>query len=150
MSAGGRALRFAAGELRAAGRSAGGVRGMRLQDGDEVAGLATGRGDEELLVVSEQGIGKRTPFAEYAVKGRGGQGVRTFRASARTGRLVGAHAVRPERDDLLLVSREGEAKWTRADAIVRERRDARGAAIVRIGRGDALAFCAPVPRHGGR
>ena len=150
VSAGGRALRFAAGGLRAAGRPAGGVRGMRLQDGDEVVGIAAGRGDEDLLVVSEQGIGKRTPFAEYAVKGRGGQGVRTFRASARTGRLVAAHAVRPERDDLILVSREGEAKWTRADAIVTERRDARGAAIVRIGRGDALVFCAPVPRRGVR
>ena len=150
VSTGGMALRFAADGLRATGRPAGGVRGMRLQNDDEIVGLAAGGGSEELLVVSERGIGKRTVFADYAFKGRGGQGVRTFRVSAHTGRLVAAHAVKPARDSVFIVSRAGIAVQARADAIAREQHDALGVAVMKIRRDDEIAFCAPASRPGER
>ena len=143
VSSGGRAIRFRVGTLRVASRSSGGVRGMRLPGGEEAIGLVVDRDGEDLLVVSELGMGKRTPFAEYAVKGRGGLGVLTFRVSGRGGPLAVARAVRPGQQ-LILVSREGIVMRTRADTISRQGRNTQGVAVMNIEEGDALAAVAQI------
>ena len=100
VSAQGKAIRFSADELRSASRMSGGVRGMRLQPGDdEVVALETvDPGGAMLLTTSETGLGKRTDFDEYPKHSRGGQGVITHNVTARTGRVVSARAVIPNHE----------------------------------------------------
>jgi len=92
VSRNGSAVSFDESDVRPMGRSAAGVRGMALRAGDEVIALRVPRPDEDLIVVTEQGYGKRTPFDEYPIKGRGTLGVLTVdrQAIARRGQLVGA------------------------------------------------------------
>ncbi len=157
VSGGGRAIRFPVGSLRVASRASGGVRGMRLPAGEEAIGLVVDRDGEDLLVVSERGIGKRTAFEEYPTKGRAGRGVLTFRITERSGPLAVARAVRPGQQ-LILVSREGIVMRTRADTISRTSRATQGVAVMNIEDGDALAaiaqidlgdHSAPAPPDGG-
>lgn len=144
----GRAIRFRVGTLRVASRASGGVRGMRLPDGAEVIGLVIDCDGEDLLVVSQLGVGKRTAIAEYATKGRGGQGVLTFRITDRSGPLAVARAVRPEQE-VILISREGIVMRTRAGSINRQSRGTQGVAVMNIEDGDALAAIAQIDLDAG-
>ena len=143
VSSGGRAIRFSIDGLRIASRSSGGVRGMRLPDGEVVIGLAIDSDGDDLLVVSQHGIGKRTPLGEYPTKGRGGQGVTTFRVTARSGPLAVARAVRAHQD-VILVSREGIVMRTRAETISSQGRGTQGVSVMNIEGGDALAASAQI------
>ena len=143
VSAGGRAIRFRVGSLRVASRASGGVRGMRLPNGAAVIGVIVDCDGEDLLVVSEHGIGKRTPIAEYPTKGRGGQGVLTFRVTARSGPLSVARAIRADQE-VILVSREGIVMRTRAEAISRQGRGTQGVSVMNIEQGDAVAAIAQI------
>ena len=143
VSAGGRAIRFRVGSLRVASRASGGVRGMRLPDGEAVIGVVVDCDGEDLLVVSEHGIGKRTPIAEYPTKGRGGQGVLTFRVTARSGPLSVARAIRADQE-VILISREGIVMRTGAEAISRQGRGTQGVAVMNIEQGDAVAAIAQI------
>ena len=148
VSSDGRAIRFAVDTLRVASRSSGGVRGMRLRGEAVVVGLAIDGDGADLLVVSERGFGKRTPLGEYQTKGRGGQGVVTFRVSDRSGPLAVARAVRAEQE-LILVSRDGIVMRTQAGSISSQGRGTQGVAVMAIGEGDALAACAQIDLDGG-
>ena len=143
VSAGGRAIRFRVGSLRVASRASGGVRGMRLPNGEAVIGVVVDCDGEDLLVVSEHGIGKRTPIAEYPTKGRGGQGVLTFRVTARSGPLSVARAIRADQE-VILVSREGIVMRTGAEAISRQGRGTQGVSVMNIEQGDAVAAIAQI------
>ena len=147
VSSDGRAIRFAVDRLRVASRSSGGVRGMRLGGEALVVGLTIDGDGAELLVVSERGFGKRTPFGEYRTRGRGGLGVITFRVSERSGPLAVARAVRAEQE-LILVSREGIVMRTQAGSISSQGRGTQGVAVMAIGEGDALAACAQIDLDG--
>jgi len=105
----GRAIRFNETQVRAMGRTATGVRGMRLTSADdEVIGMVCMRQgtSDDVLVVSEQGMGKRTALEDYRVTHRGGQGVKTINITAKTGKLVAIRNVNDE-NDLVIINRSG-------------------------------------------
>ena len=111
----GKAVRFTETDVRDTGRSACGVRGIRLGDGQKVIALIV-VGEGTVLSVTENGFGKRTPVAEYARHGRGGQGVITIQTSERNGRVIGA--VQVENDhELMLISDGGTLVRTRVGEI---------------------------------
>jgi DNA gyrase subunit A len=141
VSANGQAIRFNVGTLRVASRASGGVRGIRLGDGGRVIAMVVASDGDDLLVVSERGVGKRTPLPEYPQHGRGGQGVITFRVTDRSGPLAVARAVR-ESQEIMLVSRAGVMLRTRADLISQQGRSTQGVAVMAVEDGDALASLA--------
>src|SRR5690606_15412805 len=104
----GRAIRFNESTVRPMGRTATGVRGIRLaSDTDEVVGMiAVDSPDVTVLVVSEKGYGKRTDIEDYRVTNRGGKGVKTINITEKTGELVAIKGVTDE-DDLMIINRSG-------------------------------------------
>ena len=135
----GKAVRFDEGEVRAMGRTATGVRGMRLAEGEHVCSMlvvqADGSGD--ILTASEHGYGKRTPVSEYPRKGRGIQGVIAIQVNERNGRLVGAVQI-ADRHEVLLISDGGTLVRTRASEIAQVGRNTQGVTLMRLGEGETL------------
>ena len=103
---GGNAIRFDENDVRPMGRVARGVRGIKLEDGDYVVGISVCRDDGEVLVVSEQGFGKRTSLDEYKIQTRGGKGVTCYKISEKTGNVAGIHIV-DDANDIMLITSEG-------------------------------------------
>ena len=138
ISSDGQAMRFNVGALRVASRASGGVRGMKLRPNAEVMALVIDIDGDDLLVVTERGLGKRTPISEYPRKGRGGQGVQTFRINERTGPIsIAANVLADE--ELILVSAEGIVMRTRADTISQQGRSTQGVQVMNVGEGDRVA-----------
>ena len=106
----GYAIRFAETTVRAMGRTATGVRGMRLTEGDEVIGMICMRSGtrDNVLVVSEQGMGKRSALEDYRVTNRGGKGVKTINITAKTGKLIAIKNVNDD-NDLVIINKSGIA-----------------------------------------
>ena len=142
----GRALRFRAGQVRETGRTSRGVRGIRVRAGDGVVGLADTREGETLLTLTEHGFGKRTRFAQYPLKHRGGLGVINLKVTARTGPVA---AVRPVNidDEILIISSRGEVLRTPVGDIPVLGRSARGVLVKRLAEGDRLAAVASISRE---
>ena len=140
---GGMAIRFDENDVRPMGRTAAGVRAIRLKDGDEVvAAVRATDEDAAVLTVTENGYGKRTRIGEYSVQGRGGQGLKTYQITQKTGEIVGAKKVTGE-EDILLVSDDGTIIRMEAGGIsllgratqgVRLMRPAEGAHVVAMAR----------------
>lgn len=108
----GQAIRFKEGDVRPMGRSAAGVRGIKLGEGDEVVGMdkvAKGEKGLELLILSQNGLGKRSELKHYKVQKRGGSGIKTMKVTPKTGKLVGAMitSMANIEDDLILTSEKG-------------------------------------------
>ncbi|MBP7401398.1 MAG: DNA gyrase subunit A [Clostridia bacterium] len=103
---GGMSIRFHEKDVRDTGRNTQGVRGILLDDGDEVVGMAPIEAGKTLLVVSERGFGKRTEMDDYRVQTRGGKGLITYKTVEKTGRLVGIGLVDDE-NDIILISDNG-------------------------------------------
>jgi DNA gyrase subunit A len=139
----GQAMRFSVGSLRVASRASGGVRGVRLRRGATVVAGVIDADGEDLLVISERGMGKRTPLEEYPTKGRGGGGVVTFRVTSRSGPLAVARAVRPEQE-LIVVSTEGIVMRTRTDTISRYGRSTQGVHVMNVGDSDRVSASAVI------
>jgi len=111
----GQAIRFKESGLRPMGRTAKGVRGMKLKSNDTIVGMdvvspaLVTKKVLELLVISENGLGKRTMLSEYKVQGRGGSGIKTMAVTAKTGPIIGMRVVNnTEKQDVLLISRKGQ------------------------------------------
>ena len=103
----GRAIRFNENKFRAMGRTATGVKGMRLGEGDEVIGIVSlADQTRHIMVVSEKGYGKRSEVDEYRITGRGGKGVKAMNTTDKTGKLVAIMDVSDE-DDLMIINRSG-------------------------------------------
>jgi DNA gyrase subunit A len=102
----GMSIRFPESDVRPMGRTARGVRGIRLRAGDRVVGAAVVTGEEDILSVTERGYGKRTPVAEYRPQGRGGGGLVNVKVGPKNGRVAGARRVSAE-DEIMLVTRQG-------------------------------------------
>ncbi|MDA8144610.1 MAG: DNA gyrase subunit A [Thermaerobacter sp.] len=134
----GKVIRFAESEVRAMGRAARGVSGMRLVRGDQVVALAVGRPGEQVLTVTARGFGKRTPLKEFRRTARGGQGVRAMSATERNGHLVDLKSVR-EDDAVLLISSEGILIRLRAGDISSQGRAAHGVTLMRLEHGEVVA-----------
>ncbi len=108
----GQAIRFKEGDVRAMGRNAAGVRGIKLRTQDHVVGMDVverGSHDRELLILSENGYGKRSDLKHYKIQKRGGSGIKTMNVTAKTGKLVGAHitSTADQEFDMLVTSEKG-------------------------------------------
>jgi len=128
-SSAGKAVRFREGEVRAMGRTARGVRGIRLAEGETVIALIIVVPGTHILCATERGYGKRTPIEDYPRHGRGGQGVIAIQTTARNGLLVGAIAVRDE-DEVMLVSNRGMLVRTPARDISIVGRNTQGVRLI--------------------
>ncbi|MFU8764532.1 MAG: DNA gyrase subunit A [Haliea sp.] len=126
----GKAVRFREEDVRAMGRTARGVRGIRLGDGHQLISLIVPREGGRILTVSENGYGKRTEAAEFPTKGRGNMGVIAMSTSARNGRLVGAVQVF-DGDELMLISNQGTLVRTRAEEVSLVGRNTQGVRVIR-------------------
>jgi DNA gyrase subunit A len=145
----GKAIRFPEDKVREMGRNAAGVRGITLADeNDEVVGMIcvdTRDEDTSVLVLSENGYGKRSPVDDYRVTNRGGKGVKTLNITDRTGSLVGLSAVTDE-DDLMIIRQSGVAIRTQVSQISTMGRATQGVRIIRIEKGESIAAMTRIPK----
>ncbi len=135
----GQAIRFNESDIRAMGRTAAGVRGMRLKSSDSVIGMDVVSQELvkkkvlELLVISENGLGKRTEISEYKVQGRGGSGIKTMNITDKTGKLISAKIINNAEDqDLLLISMKGQVVRTPLKTISSLGRATQGVRVMRF------------------
>ena len=126
------------------GRTARGVRGIRLEENDFVVGAAVVEEEKELVTITENGYGKLTPFTEYNTHSRGGKGVTCHAITEKTGRLAGIAGV-GEGDDLMLITNEGTIIRTPAGDLRRCGRASQGVIVMRLAEGARLVNFAVVP-----
>ena len=146
VSSAGQAIRFAGDQVRPMGRSAAGVRGMKLRPDDVVvAAAATSEDDQRhLLTVTEGGYGKRTPIDAYPRKGRGTMGVKGIKLTeARGASVIGARMVDLD-DEVIMVSSGGVLIRTAVSEIAEQRRDATGVKVMNVGEEETVAALSPV------
>ena len=140
---GGRAIRFKASQVREMGRTARGVIGIRRRGDDRVVGIADSSEGRYLLTVTELGYGKRTPFAQYPLKRRGGMGVINIKITKRNGPVAAVRAVDDD-DEVLLISATGIVNRFTMKEIAVHGRQAQGVAVKRLEEGDRVAAVARV------
>lgn len=139
----GQSIRFKESDVREMGRGAGGVRGIKLvKASDNVVGasiLKKSDKDATFLVISENGLGKRSEVDEYKTQGRGGSGVKTFKITPKTGNVVAAGVVTPELSELIAMSKKGQVIRVEIDAVPVQSRGTQGVKIMRPREGDSVA-----------
>ncbi len=133
----GKAVRFPGSAVRPMGRTATGVRGMRLAEDAQVRSLVVVDGEGDILTASERGYGKRTPVGDYPSKGRGIQGVIALQTTARNGQLVGAIQL-SDHHEVLLISDGGTLVRTRASEIAQVGRNTQGVTLIRLAKDEKL------------
>ena len=141
----GMAIRFPEADIRSMGRGAAGVRGIRVDKGDQVVGMEVfpPNSKKTLLTVCEHGHGKRTELNEYRGQHRGGGGIITIKASDRNGSVIGVKLVTNE-DDLMVMTEQGKAIRMRCKDIKTISRNTQGVRLVRLEEGDRVARVAPI------
>jgi len=141
----GQAVRFHETEVRAMGRDASGVQGMKLRAGadDEVIALDVALDDTDLLVVTENGFGKRTRVSEYPRKGRGTQGVKTVQLTEAKGRLAGARIVR-DGSQVMMITTGGTMIKMPVEDVKRLGRSTQGVIVMRLRKEELVSSMAPV------
>ena len=143
----GKAIRFSEDKVRAMGRVSTGVRGVEIEEGNWVVGMAcveVGDG-KDILVLSENGYGKRTDIDDYRVTNRGGKGVKTINVTEKTGALVALKAVTDE-NDLMIINRSGTTIRTSVSDIRVAGRATQGVKIINIREGDSIASVVVAPK----
>jgi DNA gyrase subunit A len=144
VSRSGQAARFSESAVRSMGRDTSGVRGMNVsQPGNAVLAMDVARDDQELLVVTENGYGKRTPIPDYPVKGRGTMGVKTITLTENKGALAGALVVR-EHQELVFISQNGMVQRTSVRGINKYGRASQGVKVMNIRDDDQVSAVALV------
>ena len=138
------AIRFKESEVRPMGRATRGVRGIRLRGGDLVVGMDVVRPDMELLVVMENGYGKRTQINHFATHARGGVGIKAGVVSAKTGQTLDVRAITNTTDDVVIVSTQGQIIRLNLAGISLIGRATQGVRIMRLAEGDKVASVALV------
>jgi DNA gyrase subunit A len=133
----GLSIRFHEQDARAMGRASAGVMGIRPVEGDFVVGLAKVTPGATLLVASENGLGKRTPFDDYRNQSRGGKGIITMKVTDKTGPVVGAVTV-TEEDELMLMTSTGQSIRIRVNEIRETGRNAQGVKLLTLKEGEKL------------
>ncbi|HQK63529.1 MAG TPA: DNA gyrase subunit A, partial [Candidatus Staskawiczbacteria bacterium] len=140
------AIRFKEKDIRAMGRSAAGVRGIRLKKGDEVVGMdviskTENKEKRYLLVVMENGYGKRTDIGQYKIQTRGGSGIKTAQITSKTGGIVMASVLEPalDEEDLIVISQHGQVIRTGVKSISQLGRATQGVRIMKLDEGDKVA-----------
>ena len=146
----GRAIRFHESNVRDMGRTASGVKAIDVSEEDQVVGMLTVEPNEEksILVVSENGFGKKSAIDDYRVTHRGGKGVKTINITDKTGMLVGIKAV-TEDDDLMIINRSGITIRMHVADLRVIGRVAQGVRLINLRPDDAIASIALVPRENG-
>ena len=147
VSRAGLTVRFAESDARSMGRDTTGVRGMDVGDGGEVIAMDVARDDMDLLVVTENGYGKRTQIAQYRKTNRGAKGVKTIGLTERKGGLAGALVVR-EHHELVFISVGGMVQRTSAAGISQQGRSATGVRVMNLKDDDAVSAVALVVEGG--
>ncbi len=138
------AIRFSESEVRSMGRAASGVRAIRLSNGDKVIGaVSIKRTKTTILVVTENGFGKRSDLSEYRVSHRGGKGIATLRANEKTGKMIAIKEVQ-NIDDIVVVTSSGMVIRQRAEAIRVSGRNTSGVRLIRLNADDAVTAIAIV------
>jgi len=127
----GKVIRFNEESVRGMGRSARGVRGVKLQEGQQVISLIIAKPEGAILTATENGYGKQTPIEEYRITGRGGQGVISIKVNERNGRVIGAIQVTPGHE-VMLISNKGTLVRTRVDEISIVGRGAQGVRLINL------------------
>ncbi|WP_327052085.1 DNA gyrase subunit A [Halomicrococcus gelatinilyticus] len=144
-TSGGMTIRFDESEVREMGRSARGVHGVDLQDDDEVVGVvAADGGDRDLLTVTRQGYGKRTPLAEYRPQSRNGMGLVDIKTGDRNGPVTSVKSVAAD-DHLVVMSEDGQIMRIRAGDVSEVGRNTMGVKVMEIEGGDAVASVDVLP-----
>jgi len=141
-SANGKSIRFKEADVRAVGRTAIGVRGIKLKD-DEVVSLIVAEQDSPILTATEKGYGKRTALDEYRAQARGGSGVISIKTSDRNGKVVGAIQVTDE-DEMMLISNKGTLVRARAADVSIIGRNTQGVTLINIAKGEKLVSVAKI------
>ena len=129
------------------GRTASGIKGIRLKKGDEIIGMGvipTAKEKEKqfLLVVTENGFGKRTDLKEYKAQGRGGSGIKTAQVTLKTGNLASSKVLKGDEEDLIVISQKGHVIRTKIGSIAKLSRATQGVRIMRLESGDKVASVA--------
>jgi DNA gyrase subunit A len=143
MSNAGKAVRFAEEHVRAMGRTARGVRGIKMQDDQKVVSLIIPEEGGSVLTASENGFGKRTAVTEFPTKGRGTQGVIGMVISERNGALIGAVQVQ-ENNEIMLISDQGTLVRTRVSEVSTLGRNTQGVTLIKVQEGERLVGVAPI------
>ncbi|CAC9544506.1 DNA gyrase subunit A (EC 5.99.1.3) [uncultured Gammaproteobacteria bacterium] len=141
-SANGKSIRFRESDVRAVGRTAIGVRGMKLKD-DEIVSAIIADDSSPILTATEKGYGKRTNLDEYRAQARGGSGVISIKTSDRNGKVVGAIQVTDE-DEMMLISNKGTLVRARANDVSIIGRNTQGVTLIKIAKGEKLVSIAKI------
>lgn len=143
----GKAIRFPESIVRPIGRTAAGVRGISIEEHDEVVGMICVEPDDkkDILVLSENGYGKRTDLDDYRITNRGGKGVKTIQVTEKTGKLISMQAVTDD-NDLMIINRSGITIRTGVGEIRLAGRATQGVRIINLRNGDSIASVVAVPK----
>ena len=136
-SDGGKVIRFKESKVRTMGRTARGVRGMRLPEGQEIISMLIPEAEAQILTASERGYGKRTAMAEFPRRGRGGQGVIAMVSNERNGKLVGAVQVL-DGEEIMLISDQGTLVRTRVGEVSSLGRNTQGVTLIKLAKDEKL------------
>ncbi len=136
-SDGGKVIRFKESKVRQMGRTARGVRGMRLPVEQQLISMLIPESDAYILTASENGYGKRTALDEFPLRGRGGQGVIAQVQNERNGKLVGAVQVQ-DGEEIMLITDQGTLVRTRVDEVSSQSRNTQGVTLIRLTKGEKL------------
>jgi len=138
----GQSIRVAVTDIRVMGRTAAGVKGISLKKEDQVVALAIVKSDsedQELLVLTENGYGKKTVITEYKTQGRGGSGIKTINVTDKTGLLVGARMVHNDMSEIMAMSQKSQVIRTGLDSVSSLGRATQGVRIMKLRAGDSVA-----------
>jgi len=145
VTAQGQSIRFSEEDVRAMGRTAGGVRGMNVKKGDRIVSAEVVCADDKnasLLVIMEKGYGKKTSMTEYKVQGRGGSGIKTADVTSKTGSIIGAKVlvgVEDNEEEIVVISKKGQVIRCSTNDIPSLSRATQGVRIMKMREGDTIA-----------
>jgi DNA gyrase subunit A len=145
VTAKGQSIRFDAEEVRAMGRTAGGVRGMSVKKGDRIVSAEVVPGaltNAALLVIMDKGYGKKTALSEYKIQGRGGSGIKTAEVTPKTGEIIGAKVlsgVEMKDEEIVIISKKGQVIRVSTGEIPSLSRATQGVRVMKMREGDSIA-----------
>ncbi|MEI8270122.1 MAG: DNA gyrase subunit A [bacterium] len=146
-TAGGQSIRYKESDIREMGRTAGGVRGVKIGKSDEVIAVDVIKKDKKdgfFLTMSANGFGKKTALKEYKVQKRGGSGIKTAKVTPKTGKLIVAKVLTGEEEELIAMSKKGQVIRTALKDIPSLGRQTQGVTVMRLRAGDGIASLACV------
>lgn len=138
----GQSIHFKTSDVREMGRTAGGVRAIKLSAGDELAGAGIVKAEQKnpaLMILSENGYGKKTAIKEYKVQKRGGSGIKTAKVTEKTGKIIVAKVVTDDEEELVVISKKGQVIKTDMNTVPSLGRQTQGVRIMKLRAGDKIA-----------